>query len=91
MTLIEKIRYAQKNGYSIKFIAKNLNISASAIYAYVGKRNYNMSLATQQRIENYIDSLNIDETKKYTVYMHRNKQNQKVYIGLTSEHNPTVR
>ena len=91
MNLIEKINYIRSKGYTITFLAKQIGICPGTLYAYMGQREYNLSNKNKQLLEDFIDSLEIDENKKYTVYIHKNKINGKQYIGLTSQHNPTAR
>lgn len=91
MNLIEKINYIRSKGYTIAFLAKQIKISPNTLYAYLGQREYNLSDKNKQLLEDFIDNLEIDENRKYTVYIHKNKINGKQYIGLTSKHNPTAR
>lgn len=90
-SLIEKINYIRQKGYTVKFLAEQINVSPNTLYAYMGQREYNLSNKNKQLLEDFIDSLEIDENRKYTVYIHKNKINGKQYIGLTSQHNPTAR
>lgn len=91
MNLIEKINYIRSKGYTIAFLAKQIKISPNTLYAYLGQREYNLSDKNKQLLEDFIDNLEIDENRKYTVYIHKNKINGKQYVGLTSRHNPTAR
>lgn len=84
MTLKEKLIQAKKYGYTLKFIAENCDISPNTLYAFMGDRDYNFKKDTEEKINNFLDTLYYDNHHNYTVYMHRNKINNKIYIGLTS-------
>ena len=84
MTLKEKLQKARDFGYTLKFIAEQNNISPNTLYAFMGNREYNFSNKTLQILENFLDTLNYTYDKIYTVYIHKNKINNKVYVGLTS-------
>ena len=84
MTLKEKMQRAKDFGYTLKFIAKQNDISPDTLYAFMGKREYHFSEKTAKKLEEFLDNLNYNKNRNYTVYMHKNKINNKIYIGLTS-------
>ena len=83
MTIQEKIQQARVVGYTIKFISESTGINLNTLYAYTSN-NYVLSETSEQILSNFLDTLDLDPTHNYSVYMHKNKINNKVYIGLTS-------
>lgn len=83
MTIQEKIQQARVVGYTIKFISESTGINLNTLYAYTSN-NYVLSETSEQVLSNFLDTLDLDPTHNYSVYMHKNKINNKVYIGLTS-------
>lgn len=84
MTLKQKLQKAKDYGYTLKFIAEQINISPNTLYAFMGEREYNFSKKTFQKLEDFLNTLNYNYEKLYTVYIHKNKINNKIYVGLTS-------
>lgn len=84
MTLRDKLNQAKNYGYTLKFITEQANINVNTLYAYMDiNRNYTFGTETLNRLQKVLDTLYFDNSHNYTVYIHRNLINNKVYIGLT--------
>lgn len=84
MTLKEKLKLAQECKYTLSFIAKKVQLSPNTLYALMYRDNYHLSEKNFKKIDNFLDSLELNSNNKYCVYIHKNKINNKVYVGLTS-------
>ena len=80
-----KINEVRAKGFTIKYIAQRLEVSPNTLYGITGG-NYKMSKELEEKLDILLDELLLisEDTNIYSVYIHQNKQNNKVYIGLTS-------
>lgn len=81
----QKINSVRAKGFTIKYIAQRLDVSPNTLYGITGG-NYKMSKELEWKLDNLLDELlqTPKDINTYSVYIHQNKQNSKVYIGLTS-------
>ena len=81
----QKITDVRAKGFTIKYIAQQLGISPNTLYS-ITVGNYKMSKELEKKLDILLDNLLqiSEDTNTYSVYIHQNKQNNKVYIGLTS-------